>query len=503
MSGKLVYGLGRATTLLLLVAAGCAVGASLVRGLGDRVPLALLLGWKFRAWLALLALAAVAVGIAAIRELVAWRRGAPGRGGTPLRAALVSCVAGAVLFLMLFPSFEKVWLDLFLGLVGGAFALSLLARGRGAAGSRGAWRVLDLGLSSACLVLVLLELGLRGIGRLHPSPFLAQTDVGPWQYLVSQRLAPGEIVWGFPANSEGHYDDEFTPPAADETVVATIGDSFSVGMVHHALHFTTVCEQETGVRVDNYGIGGVGPFEYLDMLRLWVVPRRPRLLIVNLFVGNDLVLERAPRNRSWPEFRAWLDRDNVLVYQLPRRLWRLRRATQGLLPAGSSADGLAGDLQHALALFPWMADPSLEPPTYSRDTFFSIETARVRGTGRTADYKALYSVLRELRSAAGESSFAVMLLPDEFQVEDALWGEVTARPDLVGIERDRAQRLIGAFLAREGIPCLDLLPRLRAVLPMADGRRHLYHLRDTHFNARGNRVAGLALAELVRAQLGR
>jgi hypothetical protein len=32
---------------------------------------------------------------------------------------------------------------------------------------------------------------------------------------------------------------------------------------------------------------------------------------------------------------------------------------------------------------------------------------------------------------------------------------------------------------------------------MADGRRHLNHLQDTHFNARGNQVAGEALARFV------
>jgi hypothetical protein len=502
MSGRLAHGLWSAVTLLLLTAAGCAVASGLARGLVDRASLALLLGEKLPVWLGLLALAAIFVVVAGIREIGTWRSGAPGRGAASIRAALTCCVGGAALFLALFPSFEKVWLDLFAGLVGGAFALSLLARRPGPSRTRGTARAIDFTLFSACLVLVLLELGLRGLGRLHPSPLLAQTDVGPWQYLISQRLAPGELVWGFPANSEGHYDDEFTPPAPGETVVATIGDSFSVGAVHHALHFTTVCEQATGVRVDNYGIRGVGPPEYLDMLRLWVAPRRPQLVIVDLFVGNDLILERVEGNRSWPALRSWLGRDNVLVYQLPRRLWRLREA-RAVSYAASPGRERASDLEHALALFPWMDDPRLEPPTYRRDNFLSIEMARVRGTGHTGDYKALYSMVRELRSAAGKIPFAVMLLPDEFQVEDDLWAEATARPDLVGIERDRAQRLLGAFLAREGIPCLDLLPVLRAVPPMADGRRHVYHLNDTHFNARGNRAVGLALAEFVRTQLGR
>ena len=37
----------------------------------------------------------------------------------------------------------------------------------------------------------------------------------------------------------------------------------------------------------------------------------------------------------------------------------------------------------------------------------------------------------------------------------------------------------------------------RAVPPLTDGWRHVYHLRDTHFNVRGNRVAGEALAQAL------
>ena len=48
---------------------------------------------------------------------------------------------------------------------------------------------------------------------------------------------------------------------------------------------------------------------------------------------------------------------------------------------------------------------------------------------------------------------------------------------------------------------LDLLPLLRTVEPMKDGRRHVYQLRNTHFNARGNEVAGRALARLADSLL--
>ena len=53
------------------------------------------------------------------------------------------------------------------------------------------------------------------------------------------------------------------------------------------------------------------------------------------------------------------------------------------------------------------------------------------------------------------------------------------------LDRFQPQRLLLAGLAERGIPALDLLPPLRAEPVGADGLRHLYHLRDTHINARG------------------
>ena len=61
--------------------------------------------------------------------------------------------------------------------------------------------------------------------------------------------------------------------------------------------------------------------------------------------------------------------------------------------------------------------------------------------------------------------------------------------------------LLIAWLNAQGIPFLDLLPAARAVPAMADGQRHLYHLRDTHFNVRGNQMAGEQLAKFLKDRL--
>ncbi len=109
----------------------------------------------------------------------------------------------------------------------------------------------------------------------------------------------------------------------------------------------------------------------------------------------------------------------------------------------------------------------------------------------------LQESLLDAKRAAGNVPIAVMIIPDEFQVEDALWNEVSAAANRP-LERDRPQQRLMAWFVNSGIPVLDLLPVLRAVEPLEDGKRHVYHALDTHFNARGNEAAAGALLPFLR-----
>jgi hypothetical protein len=109
----------------------------------------------------------------------------------------------------------------------------------------------------------------------------------------------------------------------------------------------------------------------------------------------------------------------------------------------------------------------------------------------------VYRSILDAKRAAGDIPLYVLLIPDEFQVEDELWNAVSQQFDRPA-QRDRPQMILTAWLEQQNIPYLDLLPLMRSVAPMEDGRRHLYHLRDTHWNARGNRIAAESLADFLK-----
>jgi hypothetical protein len=97
-----------------------------------------------------------------------------------------------------------------------------------------------------------------------------------------------------------------------------------------------------------------------------------------------------------------------------------------------------------------------------------------------------------------------MVIPDEYQVNDALWERLLPRariytPSLspaesrAAFERDYPQRRIREWATARGVRLLDLLPALRE----AERKGRTYHRRDTHWNAHGNRVAGRELARAL------
>ncbi len=438
------------------------------------------------------------------------------------RWLFVAATLGLGLYVGFLQPFRKPTFDVALALLFGVWALGLLIVRwvPTIAGLRG-FRVLDVMLFNLCLTAILVEAALRIAAYVSPSPLLVQDDVRATELMraKAQQQQPGQLRFGFPFNTQGYYDTDFTNPSPTGKRIGSIGDSFSIGVVPHYFHFTTVVERQLsafGVEVENFGYPAIGPFEYLHLLRTDVLPRKPDLVAVNVFVGNDLS-EAKRLEIEHPILRLWLDRDNLLVYKVPQRLTLLQRArgagapeiTGGKIALGSVAgEDSAERLNTPEALtsaYPWLADSTREEPSFPLPgVYLHIEAERAQEIcdPELIDPGALFASLRIMRRLTGSTPFVVHLLPDDFQLDDQLWHDIlehTGRTDLV---RELPQQLIVPWLESEEIPYLDLLPIFRQQCADHQGDSHCYHRWDSHFNARGNRLAGEAMARFLAPHLG-
>jgi hypothetical protein len=379
------------------------------------------------------------------------------------------------------------------------------AKGRAPAKARTAGTTTLRAAALATLVLVGCEAAVALVAVLHPSP-LVSAGADASDRIRAHLLEPGTSRFGFAVNREGFYDDEPAVAGGDDLLVAVLGDSFVVGVVPRDRNFVEVAERAAArgvggrrgrVVLQNWGVAGAGLREAEWLLHARVLATRPTTVVLALFVGNDILEIEPPETLplTHASLRHWL------LWQVPRRL--AIAATSGRsadpasgAPAARRDPGAAGTPDFVL-------DPSREKPTFGEEEFLEIERRRAdvldpssAETRRRLDL-ALAAVDR-LHQALGKR-LLVLVLPDQVQVDDALWEQVrAARPDGARLDRDLPQREITRFCAERSIDCVDVLPAMRA----AERGGRTWHLRDTHPNARGNEAIGQELSRALVARLG-
>jgi len=108
------------------------------------------------------------------------------------------------------------------------------------------------------------------------------------------RAAPNTWINGFQLNSKGFQDKEFTTQKPKETFrIIAIGDSFTFGVVPYENNFLTLLEdslkeKNSNLEILNMGIPSMGVREYLSLLVDEGLALNPDMLLVNIYIGNDI-----------------------------------------------------------------------------------------------------------------------------------------------------------------------------------------------------------------------
>lgn len=326
---------------------------------------------------------------------------------------------------------------------------------------------IELAATLLVATLTAAELGLRTWG----DPALAAANA-----LDAYRLDRGrDYGRGLRGNALGYPGPDFQtqkPPGVLR--IAALGNSFAVG---HAVPFadnylSRLARELPGCEVYNFGVSGAGPRDYCLILEQDVCQFHPDLVLVSLFVGNNIT-EIMPHPRS-------LDPQQHAVYVVLNRLWQELREWLRPVPTDPIHVG---------------AGP---PPTgLPLEAFRAVEARRLEvcvnppGGAVEKKWRRTFADLERLIASCRRSHVAVaaVLIPDEFQVNaDVLAAAVQdAGLDRAALRLDLPQRRLETFLTQRGVPCLDLLPFFQRSPGM-------YLPCDTHWNAAGHRLAGRQIA---------
>ncbi|MCS6978198.1 MAG: SGNH/GDSL hydrolase family protein, partial [Gemmatales bacterium] len=298
------------------------------------------------------------------------------------------------------------------------------------------------------------------------------------------RLKPGLYPNGLRANSLGFADTEWTlEPTPDRRRIAALGDSFSVGVaVAYEDNWLTLLEAELGVEVCNFGVCGTGPREYRDLLASLVWQYQPSMVLVPVFIGNDITERIAS-----PQLTKFHP-DALYTELLARRLGRLVQELWRQAEAATTDDYRMG------------VNVGFSEKTYLELTAGRLAVCRAKQTAEDRRRwemveRCLEDLIQDCRNHGVPVAF--VLIPDEFQIH----AELRRQAMVVRGWRDEdldlllPQQRLTDFLAKRQVPVLDLLPALREAGPEAFIRN------DGHFSKSGHRLAAREVSRWLRTEL--
>lgn len=311
---------------------------------------------------------------------------------------------------------------------------------------------------------VLLEIVLRVFPGLVPA-----LSWGSHGYNL-QRPKPCSPDYEFLLNSRGFKDAEIAQEKAPGAFrIIGIGDSFVFGVVPYKYNFLTLLGQKLKGdgkhEVVNMGIPDTQPEDYLALLINEGLDLSPNLVMINLFLGNDLELRDAKKSRL----------DSYTIKAI--------RNLAGVYKAAAGSPAHAASLRYCD-----------DCPSFNKAAFLEVKRCH-SGIFRKASNRMEIGVVEVTRCVRAMKEICdgrgidliVVMIPDELQVDKALQAaflaEMGAGPSDYDFEVPN--RILTSEFDKISVKYLDLLkPFQKAALS-----KRLYKPQDTHWNIAGNALA--------------
>jgi hypothetical protein len=357
---------------------------------------------------------------------------------------------------------------------------------------------------------------------------LPRDDDGPVLWLpkpeapVSYPTAEGAKVARM--DSQGFCNPPRDPYERTAIDLVSIGDSFTACLLGDMEQtWTSQLGRLSGLSVYNLGRGGIGPYEYLQILKRFGLAKHPRYVVMNVYEGNDLrdalryhevaAARRAgtdddavanDRNRNPLDYQALLDHpigrhsyaSNLVVAALGQGYEGVRN---GVLRAIGSEDAPeAVDFRYTLRF----DDGSRIPFNVENTDQSEVRHARMLRTGR-ASLSVLDGALESFAALAREHGFTPILSysPSAYTAyAPFVRFDDPALVDLMPWFHEQQVEYLRARAQALGLVFVDLTPPLQRAAQERQARDVFYDPTNVHCTTSGHRLQAEALAEAI-AQL--
>ena len=305
-------------------------------------------------------------------------------------------------------------------------------------------------------------------------------------------------------DKDGFINNNAAPEFPDAVV---IGDSFVADALNEADTFGRRLERVSGLTVANLGVAGYGPFQYLEVLKKYGIPLKPKYAFFVFYAGNDI--EDTTAFLEWKRGGAYHYAHLLSKPLLTRYIAALngvslfvRGAGDTILPMSLRAlNGYSN--QQPTGVHPDIAVLSLGNDMYKMLISPENKVASTAGLISSEEWQAVKSILAEFKKLCLTNHIdpIAMYIPTitsiyaEHSTGESGRNWLQSRDQQIARKRNTENAMIA--LAKElDIRLVDLSPPFESA---AQDGKLLYHPFDTHWNSEGRQVAAAYVAKILKS----
>lgn len=291
---------------------------------------------------------------------------------------------------------------------------------------------------------------------------------------------PNGSDYNFHLNSRGYKDTEFLEKKQQSVRVLALGDSFTFSNVPYSKSYIRLLEQKLEaitpeLEIVNLGLPGIGLRESLAILGREGVALQPDVLLLSIFIGDDILQSKASKYYRHSYLLSWL---NTFIKKDQKYQGREYH------PKGEYCDTCRA---------------------LSEEELISLEQKRLflykngnRKLTRQLNYTKRY--LQEILELCEQNNIypVVVLIPTVLQIDSLLQKSVLTASHNAKVPKTDWQwaqpnNLLRDYLLENKIQCIDLLQSFAK-----ESKTDLYRVGDIHWNITGHALAAEVVAGVLQ-----